>query len=500
MNKNTPTFDVLVVDDDPPSIDNAKFLLERLGHRVATAFSCELALVLCERTKFDVAYIDYDMKPQNGVETGRLLRQKLPGIVLFILSQWHENEYIIGALEAGFNDYIVKSGLSEDRLRISLLKAQKVIEDAKVEVELRSQYQRSLSPHVMIVGSSKSMQEVIGLASRAARADCEVLLTGESGTGKEVLARHIHSASRRAGNPFVAINCAQLPENLVESELFGHERGSFTGAIGRKIGRFELANKGTILLDEICELALPLQPKLLRVLQERTIDRVGGNRPIPVDFRVIAATNQLIEQKVREKLFRQDLFFRLNVIWIHIPPLRDRRTDIPALAAYFLEMYNSREKRKVRRLSDDAIQILQNYNWPGNVRELENAIYSALVMCDGEVILPEHLPGTVLRRDTDCALVQNGTENWCPNNVDEKKAGEAFKYLNLCEEIASKEGKVTHKRLGTEWGITSSAATQRITKVGEAMRALLDWPPYGSRWLNARKYINSRWKRSVPKK
>lgn len=497
MNKNMPTFDVLVVDDDPPSIDNAKVLIERLGHRVATAFSCELALDLSEGRKFDVAYIDYDMKPQNGLETGRLLRQKLPGVVLFILSQWHEDEYIIGALEAGFNDYIVKSGLSEDRLKISLLKAQKVIADAKVEAELRGQYQRSLSPHVKIVGTSKSMRGVTDISSRAAQADCGVLLTGESGTGKEVLARHIHFASSRASNPFVAINCAQLPENLVESELFGHERGSFTGAINRKIGRFELANKGTILLDEICELALPLQGKLLRVLQEKTIDRVGGSRPIAVDFRVIAATNQLIEKKVSEGLFREDLFFRLNVMRIAIPPLRDRREDIPALAAYFLEMYNAREQRRVCRIGNSAIQILMNYNWPGNVRELENAIYRALIMCDGEEILLEHLPATVVGRDTDFSSVRNDTDNWCPQGVTEKDAGEAYGILNLCEKIASENGKVTFQDLATEWGITKPAAIQRIQGAGGAIRALLNWAPHALRWMSARESVNS-WKRSVP--
>lgn len=491
MNKNMPTFDVIVVDDDPPSIDNAKVLLERLGHRVATAFSCELALDLCECRKFDVAYIDYDMKPQNGLETGRLLRQKLPGIVLFILSQYHEDEYIIGALESGFNDYIVKSGLSEDRLKISLLKAQKVIADAKVEAELRSQYQCSLSPHVKIVGSSKSMQEVTGLASRVAQADCGVLLTGESGTGKEVLARHIHFASNRSAQPFVAINCAQLPENLVESELFGHERGSFTGASSTKLGRFELADKGTILLDEICELALPLQAKLLRVLQEKTIDRVGGSRPITVDFRVIAATNQQIEQKVSEGLFRSDLFFRLNVMRIAVPPLRERRQDIPSLSAYFLEMYNTREQRKVRRISSDASQILMNYIWPGNVRELENAIYHALVMCDGEEILLEHLPSTVVRQSTV------GGNDWCPEGVDEKEAGEAFGYLDLCEKIASTEGKVTFQDLATAWSITKPAAIQRIQGVKKAIRALLTWPHHLSRWTSARESVNS-WKRSVP--
>ncbi|HEY2933077.1 MAG TPA: sigma 54-interacting transcriptional regulator [Acidobacteriota bacterium] len=247
-----------------------------------------------------------------------------------------------------------------------------------------------------MVGESAKMRQVYQFIAKVAPTDSTVLVRGESGTGKELVARAIHQNSPRCDKPFVAINCAALTETLLESELFGHEKGSFTGAIAQKKGRLEIAEGGTLFLDEISEIATPLQAKLLRALQEREFERVGGTRPIRVDMRVIAASNREMEEMVRDGLFRQDLYFRLNVVSLTVPPLRDRREDIPLLAGYFVEKYSSRTKRRVKGITPKAGELLKRYEWPGNVRELENAIERAVVLGSGELILPEDLPETIL--------------------------------------------------------------------------------------------------------
>jgi transcriptional regulator with PAS, ATPase and Fis domain len=235
------------------------------------------------------------------------------------------------------------------------------------------------------------MKEVVALAGKVAPTDASVLITGESGTGKEVLARHIHEKSRKPQKKFLSVNCAAIPENLLESELFGHEKGAFTGAIARRIGKFEEANGGTLLLDEITEMHPRLQAKLLRALQEKEIDRVGGDKPIPVNFRLIATSNRDMQEAIRDKIFREDLYFRLNVITIHLPPLRERPGDIPSLAKHFVEKYARINGIAEPMIHPETLQKLQAYSWPGNVRELENVMHRGVLMTDGGVIKPEHL-------------------------------------------------------------------------------------------------------------
>jgi Nif-specific regulatory protein len=263
-------------------------------------------------------------------------------------------------------------------------------ENRRLQTELKSKYSIT-----NIIGSSNRMREVYQMVSQVCRSNATVLIRGESGTGKELVANSIHYNSTRAVNPFIKVNCASLPSNLIESELFGHEKGSFTGAIKQKIGKFELAHRGTIFLDEIGSINLDVQANLLRILQEKEFDRVGGQRTIKVDVRVIAATNKNLEQAVEEGTFRGDLYYRLNVFPIYMPPLRERKTDILLLADYFLEKYAKENHKEIRRFSTPAIDMLMQYHWPGNVRELENCIERAVLLCEEGVIHSYHLPPTL---------------------------------------------------------------------------------------------------------
>jgi two-component system nitrogen regulation response regulator GlnG len=248
------------------------------------------------------------------------------------------------------------------------------------------------------VGRTEAMQEVFKLIGQLAMSDATALITGESGTGKELIARAIYGHSKRSDKPFLAINCAAIPENLLESELFGHEKGAFTGAANQRIGKFEQCNGGTLFLDEIGDMTAATQTKILRVLQNGTFERVGGNQPIKVDVRIIAATNKLLEQAVAEKQFREDLFYRLNVVRLRVPPLRERRPDIPLLVDYFLQKFAAKNKQPVKAVTDETLRALQNYDWPGNVRELENVVHRALVVSKGDAILSADLPEEISRQ------------------------------------------------------------------------------------------------------
>jgi DNA-binding NtrC family response regulator len=312
------------------------------------------------------------------------------GVPVVAFLSTDEREVSWAALSAGAYDHFVETGSMEE-LRLVLRRAAQFR-------ELRGELGRLRRnvPYVEhfpgIIGSDEKMQSVFELASRVAPTDATVLITGESGTGKELMARAIHQTSRRAKQPFIAVACSSLPETLIETELFGHERGAFTGARNSRVGRFEAAQQGTIFLDEVGDLAPALQVKLLRVLQERTLERVGSNQPRAMEARVICATHRNLQELVKNGIFRQDLYYRLNTIEIQLPPLRERRSDIPLLAHAFLQAYRGRHGRPVQHLSPPALCALEEYHWPGNIRELQNVIERAVVICDGPDIRIEHLP------------------------------------------------------------------------------------------------------------
>ena len=317
-----------------------------------------------------------------------------PGISVIIVTGTQTVSDVVDLIKMGASDYIVKPP-NPELLKNALYKALQLY-TLRQELEQLRQINNTKSFSSMF-GKSPSMQLCLKLAQRAATSDITVLITGESGVGKEIMAQAIHTESTRAGKPFIAVNCGAIPKDLVESTLFGHKKGSFTGAIADAVGKFREANGGTLFLDEIGELPLEAQVKLLRVLQEREVEPVGVNKPIPVNIRIIAATNRNPEQSVQSGHLREDLYYRLNVFPIHIPPLRERRGDIVDLALYFLNRYATSENKMIAGFDDAAIQWAENYQWTGNVRELENTVYRAVLMCDSERIGLEHMRGTMAK-------------------------------------------------------------------------------------------------------
>jgi len=379
----------ILVADDEPSI---RWLLGRLlgqaGHLVTVVESGEAALAAAAAEPFDVAFVDIRMPGLDGLDALSRLRERAPDTAVIVMTAHGSIRTAVEAMQRGAYDYLTKP-FDNDEVLLLVERARAARALAREVVALRTGLQE-VWEFGALVGQSARMQAVYKTIGRIAGTDVTVLLQGESGTGKEVVARAIHHYSRRAGKPFVAVSCAAIPAALLESELFGHERGAFTDAHQRRLGKFELAQGGTLYLDEVGDLHPELQPKLLRVLQEREFERVGGETPIRVDVRVVAATNRDLEALMRAGRFREDLFYRLNVVSLTLPPLRERPEDIPFLVDHFLAKYAPALGE--RALSAEALERLQGYAWPGNVRELENVIQHAMVMATGGVILPEHLP------------------------------------------------------------------------------------------------------------
>ncbi len=380
---------ILVVDDEPAQRQFLRAVLER-EYQVSSAASGEEARKLLQNRGFDLVISDQRMPGMSGLELLAWIREHQPEVPVVLLTAFGSIDSAVEAMKMGAEDYLTKPVESPDQLRLVVarclerkrLKAQRALSRVEKEAEFPAD----------VVAESPAMRQVLILAEQVARQPTTVLITGESGTGKEVVARHIHRRSPRAEAPFVAVNCAALTESLLESELFGHEKGAFTGAVQSRPGRFELAHGGTLFLDEVGETSLALQTKLLRVLQEQQFERVGGTRTLAVDVRVVAATNRDLRQAIAERTFREDLFYRLNVFPIHLPPLRERREDILPLAEQFLRRLAARMGQPPRVLSDEARAALLAYDWPGNVRELQNAMERALIVASGESIRPEDLP------------------------------------------------------------------------------------------------------------
>ncbi|MDR2588758.1 MAG: sigma-54 dependent transcriptional regulator [Spirochaetales bacterium] len=384
---------ILVVDDEKNIRGSLKRLLELEGMSAETASSGEEAQGLIENQRFDLALFDLKMPGISGQELMEWLRREGFILPVIMISAHGEIKDAVTAMQSGARDFVEKpfdSALLIEKIR-------KIIGEAKTKNEAEAETRTHIEKP-RLTGEHPAIKNVRERIRKIAPTDSTVLVTGESGTGKEVVAREIHDASPRAGEPFVAVNVGAIPENLLESELFGHEKGAFTSADARRVGLFELAGSGTLFLDEIGEMPSLLQVKLLRVLQERKIRRLGGNRDIPVNARILSATNRDLEKRVAEGLFREDLFYRLNVLRIVLPPLRERKEDIPLLAENLLVKLSSRLNCGSRKISPEALKKLMDYEFPGNVRELENILERAVIYSQGGLIRPEDIEGRPFAR------------------------------------------------------------------------------------------------------
>lgn len=383
---------ILIVDDEPLNLDLLDQELAELGHGTIRAADGDAALLKLETANPELVLLDYQMPGMNGIEVLREIRKRDKSTPVVIITAYGTIERAVEAVKAGADDFITKP-FDPDHLALVINKA---LERARLKSEVEFLAQELVGRYRLVAGKNSLMLETVEEAKKAAASKSTVLLLGESGTGKEIFARSIHEWSERRLKPFVAINCVGLSKELLESELFGHEKGAFTGAHQRKKGKMELANGGTVFLDEVGDIAPELQTKLLRFLQEREFERVGGTEPIAVDLRIIAATNRALEQAVKNGAFREDLYYRLNVIAITLPPLRDRKEDIPLLADYFLERFSSETKKHFSGIAADAQERLLAYPWPGNVRELANVVERAVVLGEGPKLTVHHLPARVI--------------------------------------------------------------------------------------------------------
>jgi len=385
---------ILIVDDDDALRESLEMVLAAEGHEVLTAGDGTRALEVVEKTPVDVVLCDLRMPGLDGLDLLPQLARRLPGVTIILMSAYGTEELAVEAMRRGAYDYLAKPFQPSDLL-LTLRKARERERLRRTAALLQRDVERAVGDRP-IVAASPAMIELLEMLERAAAYKTTVLVTGESGTGKEVLARAIHAQSPRRNDAFVAVNCGAIPEALLESELFGHAKGAFTGADRARRGLFVEADGGTLFLDEVGELPLALQVKLLRVLQEEEVRPVGESKPRQIDVRVIAATARNLEEAVRDGGFRDDLYYRLNVVRIEVPALRERRDDIPLLVDHFLAQFRTALGKPIRSVSDDAMERLTAYSWPGNVRELENVVERAVILADGDVLGVQDLPSNVV--------------------------------------------------------------------------------------------------------
>ena len=383
---------VLIIDDDPTQRRLLQAVVERAGFSVLQAGDGDTALemVTGPDANIHVALLDLIMPGRDGMDTLAEMTRRKPDLPVIVLTGKGSIDTVVSAMQKGARDFVVKPA-SPERIVVSIRNALEMDTLAREVSRLKKTSTGGLS-FKDLIGASASMRPVVAMGERGAKANIPILLTGESGVGKEVVARAIQGSSERASEAFVTVNCGAIPETLVESILFGHEKGSFTGATGRHAGKFQEANGGTLFLDEVGELPLDMQVKLLRVLQESEVDPIGAKRPVKVDVRIISATNRDLAEAVNEGTFREDLYYRLNVFPIAIPPLRERREDIPALLDHFIKRVNASERMSVAGAEHDAVKLLQAYDWPGNVRQLENTVFRAMILSDGETLKAHDFP------------------------------------------------------------------------------------------------------------
>ena len=390
MDKPNPHQTILIVDSETDFLEWAQHQLSTPTTRVITATTGDEAFQIFSREEPDLMIAETHLAPFSGMDLLVKVRQRKPNAIVVLTSAYGTTQLVIESMRLGAFDFIRK-----ETLPFTL----KVVVDAALKAQAETKAATTLKPKLTleehqdsIVGKSPAMQQVFKMVGRVANSDAPVMITGESGTGKELVARAIHHYSQRSSKSFIAINCAAIPEQLLESELFGHEKGSFTGATGQRVGRFEQSHGGTLFLDEIGDMPLSLQSKILRVLQDGEFSRVGGNATLKSEVRIVAATNKNLEQEVTRKTFREDLFYRLNVVRLQLPPLRQRVEDIRLLAEYFLQKVATQKALPLFTLSEEAVRVLEQHDWPGNVRELENTIQRACLLSNSDLLLPKDIP------------------------------------------------------------------------------------------------------------
>ncbi len=419
---------ILVVDDEPLMREYVEEALLRAGYLVDTAGNGADGVALFEAYQHDVVVTDLKMTPMDGLGVLKNVLERHPETQVIVMTAYGTIETAVSALKGGATDYILKP-FAPDALELAVTRALELArltqENRYLREELNTRYDNGA-----MVGGSSAMQQVQNDIAKVVDSRATVLIRGASGTGKELVARAIHHGGMRANKPFIKVNCAALSAGILESELFGHEKGAFTGAHDRKIGRFELADGGTLLLDEVSEIDVGLQAKLLRALQEREIERVGGSQTIPVDTRILATSNRNLEDAVAEGKFREDLFFRLNVITIQLPPLRERPDDVSRLADHFLFAFNRENGRSIQGYSEEARKALIAYSWPGNVRELQNAIERAVVLADG----PELTPGDFQFNTASLLKQEEAPGLTAGTTVSEIERQLIFKTLEHCKQ------------------------------------------------------------------
>ena len=472
---------LLLIDDEADVQYSFRRIFDSPEIELTAAASGEEGLKIIPRLKPDLVIMDVRMGGITGLETLRRLRQINAKLPVIMMTAYGTTQTAIEAMKLGAYDYLLKP-FDVPKLKQIVAAALKAARDMKQVVSYQPLLE-SEDYELGIVGRSEAMQSVFKLIGQLAASDVTALITGESGTGKELVARAIYHHSQRSEQSFLAINCAAIPENLLESELFGHEKGAFTGAVAQRIGKLEQCHNGTVFLDEIGDMTPATQTKVLRVLQAGTFERVGGNLPIKVNIRIIAATNKPLEQAVAAREFREDLFYRLNVVRVHLPPLRERREDVPLLVNYFLKKYSQVQKQAPKAIARDTLTALANHPWPGNVRELENVIQRALVVAKGDTILPGDLPPalfsaakpttpatavqpsepTPVTQPTDMSAVARTLFLWARNNSKLKIIPAVEREL-IIHALAETSGNQV--RAAKLLGITRATLRKRIEKFG----------------------------------
>ena len=448
---------ILVVDDESNYLTVMETLLGEAGYEVLTAPSAIEALKISAAADLDLVLTDMKMPKMTGIELLDKLQQLQPDLPVIIMTAFGTVEKAVSAMKKGAFDYILKP-FKNDEILVTIAKALKhrhlILTNRLLNQELEKKY-----GFPNIVGESRVMEEILALVKRVAGSRATVLITGESGTGKELIARAIHQCSDRAAKSCISVNCGALTETLLESELFGHERGAFTNAVAMRKGRFELADGGTLFMDEVAEMSQGLQVKLLRVLQEMEFERVGGTRTIKVDVRVVAASNRDLKEEVEAGRFREDLFYRLNVVHLHLPPLRQRQEDIPLLAAHFIKKYVQENLRDKTRITPEALQVLIHYAWPGNVRELENVMERAVILCSNNIISPQDLPAELAPAPAESRL---DIDRFIPLNTPLPEALDSIEE-QMIRRALEKSGQV-QVRAAELLGITKSLLQYKLKK------------------------------------